>query len=235
MNQLVSNNTLQGVEHHIHNAREEASSSSDQAAVHDDEVPTSMSTVQTQRMQDLEERIIYLEKELIETRLQLACARDAEECLKLKVAKLSRNCNKVKNHSFSRDHEDWLLSPGEENRFAVVSTNDPFSLSSHSKKYTSEKKQVHKARKPSVKAAKTKLNPGSCSSGLDLLAMANLSQSAQYSQTNNGSMSSLLGLQRPPPRRRWLEEESSQPKLLCIRSQPTDEWSPRPRSIVAKY
>lgn len=194
MNRSFSNNSLtlnEGVEHHIHHAQEEPSAS-DQVAGHDEEVPTTL--VQSQTIQELEERIAFLEKELIETRLQLANARDSEECLKLEVSKLSRSNKANCSSSYPSSEEDWLLPAGDENRYVVVSTDDPFSRnssSSNKKNASSDKKQVHKARRTSTK---TSLNPGSCSSGLNLLAMASLPPS----MPSNVSMSSLLGLQRPP-------------------------------------
>lgn len=195
MNRLVSGNSLtvnEGVEHRIRRAQEqeEPSASHQVTGVHD-EVPTT--SVQAQTIQELEARIAFLEKELIETRLQLANTRESEECLKLEVSKLRRSskANVGSSSPHCSPEEDYLLSAGDENRCVVVSTDDPFSHNSSSKKYTSsDKKQVHKARRTS---AKTSLNPGSCSSALDLLAMADLSPSMQ----SNASMSSLLGLQRP--------------------------------------
>jgi hypothetical protein len=129
----------------------------------------------------LQERIAFREKDLVEKRLQLACAKSSEDILKLELARMrSADAKATSNKSTSSlfGANEGAVGKNEDThqentaKIFSVPTTDPFSRKKNAYK-------VHRGRRTSTKA----LNPGSCSSGMDLLALAQLG--------SNGSLSSL--------------------------------------------
>jgi len=117
----------------------------------------------TSVMDAMQERINFLENELVETRLKLACAKSSEDYLSLELTRMKSNENNA-----HRQQQDSTRS------IDAVPTFDPFLRKT--KKNTN--KVPHKRRMPSKS-----LNPGSCSSAMNLMALAQL--------VSNGSMLSL--------------------------------------------
>ncbi len=138
----------------------------------------------TATIASLQARITSLERELVETRMELASSKSSEDYLRLQLSKMSaRNPNSASsnnaqevvlavavaaaaesssaqdNGSVDVEHARWF-NQGNVGEVRRVPTSDPFSRKS---------KTVHRGRKTTAKRV---LNPGSCSSGLDLLALA---------------------------------------------------------------
>mmetsp|Transcript_36163 Transcript_36163/g.77995 ORF Transcript_36163/g.77995 Transcript_36163/m.77995 type:complete len:235 (+) Transcript_36163:288-992(+) len=124
----------------------------------------SISTIDNTSVMDaMQERIHFLENELVETRLKLACAKSSQDYLSLELVKMKSNENNA--HLQQKDGTRSIVA---------VPTCDPFLR--ETKKNT--KKIPLKRRMPSKP-----LNPGSCSSAMNLMALAQLG--------SNGSMLSL--------------------------------------------
>lgn len=116
-------------------------------------------------MTRLQERVASLERELVETKLRLACARSSEDQLKLELKQTSSALAAATSGDGAASSRQGGALPDfadeifqSRSNLLAVSTADPFS-----------RKKVHRARRP---AAKQVLNPGSCSSALNLLALA---------------------------------------------------------------
>ena len=152
----------------------------------------------TTEVLQLQDRIAFLERELIEARLQVAVAASSEDFMRLKLTKMSAELAMAKednknlrsaspSHDLDAADEDDAIIGNQNvlghhhniNDSINVPTTNPFL----------RKSRVHRAgRQMSGKV----LKKGSCSSGINLLALAQL-------DPQGGSMSSLssLGLQRP--------------------------------------
>lgn len=154
--------------------------------------------VEVDLLLQMQERIASLEKELVQTNFELACARSSEENLKLELA-IVRSGNSATSLAFD-DNESAAFSEA-----LVVPTTDPFSRKKARRRRltntptnrpnvrtvpTSDpfsRKKAQRARRLSAKA----LNPGSCASALNLLALA--SQDSLLALAAQGSAASLRG------------------------------------------
>lgn len=136
----------------------------------------------------LQERIASLEKDLIETRLQLACAKSNEDYMRLELTNMSTAlarataspsaCTTSSLFGAAVGNESSCHHSINVGTTMIVPTSNPIQ-----RKTKNGEVRVHRARRTSSKA----LNPGSCASGLDLLALAQLNP-----QTSMASSSSFL-------------------------------------------
>lgn len=132
----------------------------------------------------LQERIAFLEKELVETKLQLAQAKSSEDKLKLELARVRSSAlagatpSRADMGTTGRNNESKRKSSSSNSKVVSVPTADAFS-----------RKKARRARP---------LNPGSCSSALNLMALVDHgSRSSSLGRTsvlNPGSCASALNL-----------------------------------------
>lgn len=118
----------------------------------------------------LQERITSLERELVSTKLQLACARSTEDSLKHQLAKMRLALSKATSSNAPASHSASSRADGAENdssglhrlNYAIIEvpTGNPLS-----RKKSGDDLDVHRPRK-----VKKVLNPGSCASALNLYA-----------------------------------------------------------------
>jgi len=121
----------------------------------------------------LQEQISFLRKELVETRLQLACAKSSEDILKLELATIKSADTNAPSNTYTCSFGANEAAGNNENthqestpEITSVPTADPMLRT-----------KVHRTRTTSTKV----LNPNSCSSGLNLL----------LGLESNGSLASL--------------------------------------------
>lgn len=117
----------------------------------------------TSVMDAMQEQINFLENELVETRLKLAYAKSSEDYLRLELTRMKSN--EINAHRQQQDDTRSIVA---------VPTFEPFLR----KTKKSINKVPLKRRMPSKP-----LNPGSCSSAMNLMVLAQLG--------SNGSMMSL--------------------------------------------
>lgn len=118
----------------------------------------------------LQERITSLERELVSTKLQLACAKSSEDSLKHQLAKMRLALSKATSSNVTASHSESSRADGAENdssglhrlNFTIIKVPTANPLS---RKKSGDDLDVHRARK-----AKKALNPGSCASALNLYA-----------------------------------------------------------------
>lgn len=169
------------------------------------------SATNTAKITSLQERVNFLENELVSTRMELACSRSNEDHLRMQVSKLSaalaakdlqpRRISEgedldeassssdedlLMDEEYAASHRNLLLNHVIGDTYKVPTAN-PF-LTRRNPDGT--KVAPHRARKTSCKA----LNPGSCSSGLDLLALAHVESSGSLT---SAAASAMFGLTRP--------------------------------------
>jgi len=146
----------------------------------------------------LKERIADLERELVSTKLQLACAKCSIDSLEHQLAITSSSLFKATSSKVTASHSDTSRADGAENDRSILHYVDYAVIevptaNPHSRKTSGDDLDVDRARK--APHTKKVLNPGSCASALNLFSLidAPLSPSSEVDSRNGGALS----LRRP--------------------------------------
>jgi hypothetical protein len=118
----------------------------------------------------LQERIASLERELVSTKLQLACAKSTEDSLKHQLAKMRLALSKATSSNVPASHSASSRADDAENDSSGLHRHNNAIIevpigNPLSRKKSGDDLDVHRPRK-----VKKVLNPGSCASALNLYA-----------------------------------------------------------------
>ena len=137
----------------------------------------------------LQERIVHLERELVSAKLQLACAKSSEDHLKLDLAKTRLALAKATGGNVSTFHTESSrldCAITKPTRFRNVDSANLLSRKSSRDELASYSDRLRKA--PHTKRL---LNPGSCSSALNLFAEIDPPQNRSTDVSRGGGALSL--------------------------------------------
>lgn len=168
---------------------------------------------------ELQERIVHLEKSLLQAHIELACTKSNEDSLKVEVARMSsiiashdeNNNNSSQQASDTDDDEDynWCTRVGPSYSVPIAAPRHTAQSTQHDeneapRRYVkatvdtvdpfSRKQKLSSIKKSSSKSSRRSLlNPGSCGSALNLFAFAEGDCGTSSLSSRQGSMTSLHG------------------------------------------
>ena len=167
---------------------------------------------------ELQERIVHLEKSLLQAHIELACTKSSEDSLKVEVARMSSIIASHDENNYSSqlasdtdDDEDynWCTRVGPSYSVPIAAPRHTAQSTQHDeneapRRYAkatvdtvdpfSRKQKLSSIKKSSSRSSRRSLlNPGSCGSALDLFAFAGGDCGTSSLSSRQGSMASLHG------------------------------------------